>query len=83
MDNQYITLFEKTCGHCGNACKVSGSVNRVEKSTDINTYENPLAVFDGATCGLVADTLVKCHCGKRYKMPSRKAWSMLQFLRTC
>ena len=65
-------LFSKTCQSCKNNCTVTGIEE--DRQVGITTRKNVGDYFDKPTCWLVADTMVKCLCGRKFRMMSRKAY---------
>jgi len=66
-------LYEKEC-NCKNKLVVTATVNKKSESVDITTE-----VKGDATCWMVADTMLRCKCGRKYRMMSRRAYTLLKF----
>jgi hypothetical protein len=64
-------LLMRNCT-CGNLCLC---YMRVEGQ---GTYTATYDANENATCALVADTLVQCKCGRKYRTPSRRALSNIK-----
>lgn len=59
-------LLMRNC-ECGNQCLCY--LRTDSTGVDIMTYDSK----GDATCWLVAETLVRCKCGRKYRTPNRRA----------